>query len=78
MSRFLLVTDLQLSEDDRENVFLYSLRLDRSINRGLGWNLRWTWRNLFFVLCQMRYGLRLRGCISPHGRSGANAEHRAK
>jgi hypothetical protein len=77
MSRFLLITNLRPSEDDRQNVFWRSLRLDRNLIRGICWNLVTTWRNPFFVPCQMRYGLRLRGCISPHGRSGANAEHRA-
>ena len=52
--------------------------MDRNLIRGLCWNLVRTWHNLFFVLCQMKYGFSLRGCISPHGRSGANAEHRAK
>ena len=50
MSSFLLITDSRLSEDDRENVFWRSLRLDRSFNRGLGWNLGRTWRKLFRAL----------------------------
>ena len=78
MSRFLLITNLRPSEDDRQNVFWGSLRLDRNLNRGLCWNLDRTWRIVFSVLWQTRYRLRLRGCISPHDRSRTNAEHGAK
>jgi hypothetical protein len=78
MSRFLLITDLRLSEDDRQNVFWRSLRLDRNLHRGFCWNLNRTWRIGFSVLWQTRYRLRLRGCISPHHRSRTNAEHGAK
>ena len=57
-----------------------SLRLDRSINRGLRWNLRWTWsgRATFDALYEARVRLRLRGSISPHNRSRTNAQHGAK
>jgi hypothetical protein len=78
MSRFLLITNLRPSEDDRQNVFWRSLRLDRNLNPGLCWNLDRTWRIAFSVLWQTRYRLRLRGCISPHDRSRTNAEHGAK
>jgi hypothetical protein len=78
MSRFLLITNLRPSEDDRQNVFWRSLRLDRNLNRGLCWNLDRTWSIAFSVLWQTSYRLRLRGCISPHDRSRTNAEHGAK
>ncbi len=78
MSRFLLITNLRPWEDDRQNVFWRSLRLDRNLNRGLCWNLDRTWRIAFSVLWRARYGLRLRGCFSPHHRSRTNAEHGAK
>ena len=55
-----------------------SLGLGRSLNRGLRWNLNWSWSccEVFEALYPPR--VRLRGSIRPHNRSRTNTEHGAK
>jgi hypothetical protein len=59
-------------------MFSRRLRLDRRLNRTLPRSLIWSWRLPFDSLGVVGFRLWLRSCISPHDRSRANAEHRAK
>jgi hypothetical protein len=58
-----------------------SLRVGRTLNRGLRWNLNWSRsrRGAFGVLYPRKLRLRLgSSSISPHNRSRTNAEYGAE